>query len=101
MNKFSLFSIQKNILKIIKLIIDVIKDLIKYLRRDDESHVVRQFLGQTKLLQTDLIKIFVDHSDKLQLWDVLLRQVITCSKYILIFYILFDPITKKFLILLG
>lgn len=83
------------------MIIDVIKDLIKYLRRDDESHVVRQFLGQTKLLQTDLIKIFVDHSDKLQLWDVLLRQVIACSKYILIFYILFDPIIKKFLILLG
>lgn len=83
------------------MIIDVIKDLIKYLRRDDESHVVRQFLGQTKLLQTDLIKIFVDHSDKLQLWDVLLRQVIVCSKYILIFYILFDPIIKKFLILLD
>ncbi|KOX75011.1 Protein timeless like protein [Melipona quadrifasciata] len=56
--------------------LDVIKDLIKYLRRDSESHVVRQFLGQTKVLQTDLIKIFIEHYDKLELWDVLLRQVI-------------------------
>lgn len=57
------------------LLIDVIKDLIKYLRRDDDHHTVRQFLGQTKLLQTDLMKIFVEHPNKLELWDVLLRQV--------------------------
>lgn len=75
--------IQRNIIKVINFIIDVIKDLIKYLRRDDESHTVRQFLGQTKVLQTDLIKIFVDHYDKLELWDVLLRQVINYSNYIL------------------
>ncbi|XP_012343215.2 protein timeless homolog [Apis florea] len=66
--------------------LDVIKDLIKYLRRDDESHVVRQFLGQTKLLQTDLIKIFVDHSDKLQLWDVLLRLIINITSPVLLIY---------------
>ncbi|XP_076173322.1 protein timeless homolog [Ptiloglossa arizonensis] len=55
--------------------LDVIKDLIRYLRRDDDNHIVRQFLGQTKLLETDLIKIFIEHSDKLELWDVLLRQI--------------------------
>ncbi|XP_029034529.1 protein timeless homolog isoform X2 [Osmia bicornis bicornis] len=59
--------------------LDVIKDLIKYLRRDNENHIVRQFLGQTKLLQTDLIKIFVAHSDKLELWDVLLRLIINLT----------------------
>ncbi|XP_017753046.1 PREDICTED: protein timeless homolog [Eufriesea mexicana] len=66
--------------------LDVIKDLIKYLRRDNDSHVVRQFLGQTKLLQTDLVKIFIDHSDKLELWDVLLRLVINITSPVLIIY---------------
>ncbi|CAL7943920.1 unnamed protein product [Xylocopa violacea] len=66
--------------------LDVIKDLIKYLRRDNDSHVVRQFLGQTNLLQTDLIKIFIDHSDKVELWDVLLRLIINITSPVLIIY---------------
>nr|XP_012151360.1 PREDICTED: protein timeless homolog [Megachile rotundata] len=66
--------------------LDVIKDLIKYLRRDNENHVVRQFLGQAKLLQTDLIKIFIDHSDKLELWDVLLRLIINLTSPVFLVY---------------
>ncbi|CAK9795773.1 Protein timeless homolog [Anthophora quadrimaculata] len=66
--------------------LDVIKDLIKYLRRDDDSHIVRQFLGQTKLLQTDLIKIFIEHFDKLELWDALLRLIINLTSPVLIIY---------------
>ncbi|XP_048261586.1 protein timeless homolog isoform X2 [Bombus terrestris] len=66
--------------------LDVIKDLIKYLRRDDESHTVRQFLGQTKVLQTDLIKIFVDHYDKLELWDVLLRLIINITSPVVLLF---------------
>ncbi|XP_015433585.1 PREDICTED: protein timeless homolog [Dufourea novaeangliae] len=66
--------------------LDVIKDLIKYLRRDDDNHVVRQFLGQTKILQTDLIKIFIEHSDKIELWDVLLRLIINLTSPVLLFY---------------
>ncbi|XP_031834411.1 circadian regulator timeout [Nomia melanderi] len=69
-----------------KYCLDVIKDLIKYLRRDDDSHTVRQFLGQTKILQTDLIKIFIDHSDKLELWDVLLRLIINLTSPVLLLY---------------
>ncbi|KAI4503294.1 hypothetical protein M0802_001516 [Mischocyttarus mexicanus] len=52
--------------------LDVIKDLIKYLKRDDDSHTIRRYLGRTKLLQSDLLKIFVQYSDKLDLWDVLI-----------------------------
>ncbi|KAL2733618.1 protein timeless isoform X1 [Vespula maculifrons] len=56
--------------------LDVIKDLIKYLKRDDDAHSIRRYLGQTKLLQSDLLKIFIQHCNKLELWDVLLRQVL-------------------------
>ncbi|XP_076654997.1 circadian regulator timeout isoform X2 [Halictus rubicundus] len=66
--------------------LDVIKDLIKYLRRDDDNHVVRQFLGQTMLLQTDLMKIFIDHSDKTELWDVLLRLIINLTSPVFLIY---------------
>ncbi|XP_017893332.1 protein timeless homolog isoform X2 [Ceratina calcarata] len=66
--------------------LDVIKDLIKYLRRDDDSHVVRQFLGQTKVLQTDLIKIFIDHPDKIELWEVLLRLIINITSPVFLIY---------------
>ncbi|XP_076297468.1 circadian regulator timeout [Lasioglossum baleicum] len=69
-----------------KYCLDVIKDLIKYLRRDDDNHVVRQFLGQTMLLQTDLMKIFIDHSDKIELWDVLLRLIINLTSPVFLIY---------------
>ncbi|KAG7212904.1 hypothetical protein KM043_002254 [Ampulex compressa] len=66
--------------------LDVIKDLIKYLKRDDDTHMVRRFLGQTNLLQTDLVKIFVEHSDKVELWDVLLRLIINLTSPAYIIY---------------
>ncbi|XP_033230286.1 protein timeless homolog [Belonocnema kinseyi] len=65
---------------------EVIKDLIKYLRRDDSNHVVRRYLGHSKIVQTDLIKIFIDHSDKKELWDVLLRLMINLTSPALMFY---------------
>ncbi|EFN77461.1 Protein timeless-like protein [Harpegnathos saltator] len=56
-----------------KYCLDVIKDLIRYLKRDDDTHTIRRFLGRTKLLQTDLVKILVYHVSNIELWDVLLR----------------------------
>ncbi|XP_015190382.1 PREDICTED: protein timeless homolog isoform X2 [Polistes dominula] len=66
--------------------LDVIKDLIKYLKRDDETHTIRRYLGQTKLLQSDLLKIFVQYYDKLDLWDVLLRLIINLTSPALLIY---------------
>lgn len=63
----------------INLLIDVIKDLIRYLKRDDDTHSIRRFLGRTKLLQTDLVKILIHHVSNIELWDVLLRYYI--AKY--------------------
>lgn len=66
--------------------LEVVKDLIKYLRRDDNTHVVRRYLGHSKIVQTDLIKIFVEHSDRQELWDVLLRLMINLTSSALMFY---------------
>lgn len=60
-------------LNIINIFSEVIKDFIKYLRRDDNDHNVRRYLGQCNVLTTDLVKVFVQHSDNEELWDLLLR----------------------------
>ncbi|XP_043250203.1 protein timeless homolog, partial [Colletes gigas] len=77
-----------------KYCLEVIKDLIRYLRRDDDSHTVRQFLYQSKVLETDLIKIFIEHTDKLELWDVLLRLIINLTSPIFFIYNERVPIDK-------
>ncbi|XP_015606157.1 protein timeless homolog [Cephus cinctus] len=66
--------------------LDVIKDLIKYLKRDDSDHTVRRYLGQAQLLQTDLIKIFIQYPEKCDLWDVLLRLMINLTSPALVIY---------------
>lgn len=66
----------------INLLADVIKDLIRYLRRDDDSHTIRRFLGRTKLLRTDLVKILVHHVNNTELWDILLRYVLMSTNKI-------------------
>lgn len=68
----------KQYLTVINFLIDVIKDLIRYLKRDDDTHTIRRFLGQTRLLQTDLVKILIHHVENIELWDVLLRYVLEC-----------------------
>ncbi|XP_050450903.1 protein timeless homolog [Cataglyphis hispanica] len=66
--------------------LDVIKDLIRYLRRDDDTHTIRRFLGRTKLLQTDLVKIFIHHVKYTELWDVLLRLLINLTSSTFVIY---------------
>ncbi|XP_072751003.1 protein timeless homolog [Anoplolepis gracilipes] len=66
--------------------LDVIKDLIRYLRRDDETHTIRRFLGRTKLLQTDLVKIFIHYVKYTELWDVLLRLLINLTSSAFVIY---------------
>ncbi|XP_012535516.2 protein timeless homolog isoform X2 [Monomorium pharaonis] len=66
--------------------LDVIKDLIRYLKRDDDTHTIRRFLGQTKLLQTDLVKILIHHVKNIELWDVLLRLLINLTSSAFVIY---------------
>lgn len=53
--------------------LETVKDLIRYLRRDDESHDIRRQLGETKVVQTDLIPLLKHYGEQSELFDVLLR----------------------------
>lgn len=53
--------------------LNTVKDLIRYLRRDGEEHEIRRHLGQTKVLQTDLLPMLIDHWENAELFDVTLR----------------------------
>ena len=52
------------------------KDLIRLLRRDDASHVLRRTLGQIGVLKTDLLPLFkqiANDENEQELFDILLR----------------------------
>lgn len=55
--------------------LNTVKDLIRYLRRDGEDHEIRIQLGQSKVLQNDLIPMLVHHWENVELFDVTLRSV--------------------------
>lgn len=53
--------------------LETVKDLIRYLRRDDETHDIRRRLGETKVLQTDLLPLMRSYWEENDLFDVILR----------------------------
>lgn len=53
--------------------LETVKDLIRYLRRDDENHDIRRQLGRTKVLETDLLPLLKSYWEEEDLFDVLLR----------------------------
>lgn len=53
--------------------LETVKDLIRYLRRDDESHDIRRRLGDTKVVQTDLLPLLKSYWEENDLFDVILR----------------------------
>lgn len=55
--------------------LETVKDLIRYMRRDDETHEIRRHLGGTQVVQTDLLPLLKDYSEQADLFDVLLRLV--------------------------
>lgn len=50
-----------------------VKDLIRYLRHEDETRDIRQQLGAAQILQNDLIPIIVQYSQDKQLFDAVIR----------------------------
>lgn len=54
-------------------ILETVKDLIRYLRRDTEGHEIRRFFGDTKILQLNLIPLLKLYWEQTDLFDVLLR----------------------------
>ncbi|KAG7308218.1 hypothetical protein JYU34_006890, partial [Plutella xylostella] len=66
--------------------LNTVKDLIRYLRRDGEDHEIRRHFGQTKVLQTDLIPMLVDHWENDELFDVTLRLLVNLTNPALLLY---------------
>ncbi|XP_045534789.1 protein timeless homolog isoform X2 [Papilio machaon] len=66
--------------------LNTVKDLIRYLRRDGEDHEIRRHFGQTKVLQTDLLPMLIDHWENSELFDVTLRLIVNLTNPALLLY---------------
>lgn len=52
---------------------DSVKDLIKYLRHEDDTRDVRQQLGEAQIVQNDLLPIIIQHGQDRTLFDACIR----------------------------
>ncbi|XP_053311647.1 protein timeless homolog [Spea bombifrons] len=60
--------------------LESVKDLIRYLRHEDDSRDIRQQLGAAQILQNDLIPLVIQHhSDKL-LFDAVIRLMVNLTQ---------------------
>nr|CAI5848023.1 unnamed protein product [Callosobruchus analis] len=66
--------------------LEAVKDLIRYLRRDDTSHAIRRELGESKVLKTDLLPLLKNYWEEADLFDVLLRLIVNLTTPALILY---------------
>ncbi|CAL4069323.1 unnamed protein product, partial [Meganyctiphanes norvegica] len=66
--------------------LETVKDLIRYIKKDDESHEIRRALGETRVLQTDLLPLLRDHSGDDELFDVTLRLMVNLTNPVLLLF---------------
>nr|AUI80375.1 timeless 2 [Euphausia superba] len=66
--------------------LETVKDLIRYLKKDDESHEIRRALGETRVLQTDLIHLLRECSNDDELFDVTLRLIVNLTNPVLLLF---------------
>ena len=59
--------------------LECVKDLIRFIRRDDASHVLRRNLGQIGVIQSDLIPLLRDYSSDQELFDLVLRLLVNLT----------------------
>ena len=52
-----------------------VKDLIRYLRHEDETRDVRQQLGAAQILQSDLLPILTQHRQDQSLFHAVIRLI--------------------------
>lgn len=52
-----------------------VKDLIRYLRHEDDSREVRQQLGAAQIVQNDLLPIIIQHGQEKTLFDACIRYI--------------------------
>ena len=56
--------------------LETVKDLIRHLRRDNAEFTIRRWLGETNVLQTDLLPMLKDHGSDSHTFDVILRYIL-------------------------
>ncbi|XP_045685429.1 protein timeless homolog isoform X1 [Phyllostomus hastatus] len=60
--------------------IESVKDLIRYLRHEDETRDVRQQLGAAQILQNDLLPILTQHHRDKPLFDAVIRLMVNLTQ---------------------
>lgn len=55
--------------------LESVKDLIRYLRHEDETRDIRQQLGAAQILQNDLLPIVTQHGQDKPLFDACIRYI--------------------------
>lgn len=60
--------------------------MIWILKRDDDSHEYRRYIGHKKVIQTDLLPMIINHCDDPILSDVLLRLLVNLTNPTLLFF---------------
>ncbi|XP_050692209.1 protein timeless homolog [Eriocheir sinensis] len=66
--------------------LETTKDLLRYLRRDDDSHEVRLALGDTRVLQTDLLPLLQEHGNDDELLQLLVRLLVDLTNPALLLF---------------
>jgi timeless len=77
--------------------LECVKDLVLYLRRDDDDHSIRRLLGNTQVVQRDLLPLLKHYSEDLELYDVILRLLVNLTHPALLLYDEEVPKNKKYL----
>ncbi|XP_060128020.1 protein timeless homolog [Zootoca vivipara] len=60
--------------------LESVKDLIRYLRHEDETRDIRRQLGAAQILQNDLIPIIVQYPQDKQLFDAVIRLMVNLTQ---------------------
>ena len=55
------------------LLVETVKDLIRFLKREDETCDIRRQLGHAKIVQNDLLPILIQYKSEETLWETLVR----------------------------
>ncbi|XP_065210655.1 protein timeless homolog [Planococcus citri] len=65
---------------------EAVRELIRFLRRDDETHEIRRYLGTAKILEKDLVPILIHRHSNEEILDLLLRLLVNLTTPTLLLY---------------
>ena len=69
-----------------------VKDLIRYLRHEDETRDVRQQLGSAQILQSDLLPILTQHRQDKPLFDTVIRLISPAFFFLIEVWLIYNTV---------